>query len=91
VNYVRDFTDVKDRGSCTELASQKSTKAGRYKGRQIPVFKASLGQHEFRTRCSCSSDFRARSHPGSLLPVLQRKLDLSIICNVNKNMFAVFS
>ena len=41
----------------------------RYKGRQIPEFKVSLGQSKLKPRCA---DLRDGSHPASLLSVLTK-------------------
>jgi hypothetical protein len=38
----------------------------RYKGRQIPEFKVSLGQIQFRPRCGRNSNLGAEFHPTSL-------------------------
>lgn len=43
-----------------------------YKGRQIPKFKVSLEQNEFRPRCGGNVDLRVRSYPASILFVLTK-------------------
>jgi hypothetical protein len=69
----KKFHRQKSIGSCTgESVCEKDTKAGRYKGRQIPEFKVSLGQSEVRPRHGRNGDLRVRYHPYSLLSVLTK-------------------
>ena len=50
MNSIRSFTDLKEQRQLHyEPACQKDTETGKYKGRQIPEFKVSLGQREFRS------------------------------------------
>jgi hypothetical protein len=45
MNYMRVFMGLKEqRQVCYEPACQKDTKTGRYKRKQIPELKVSLGQ-----------------------------------------------
>jgi hypothetical protein len=79
MNCVRSFTDLKQQGQLHyEPACQEDIKVGRYKGRQVPEFRVSLGHREFRPRsrprprpkCGRNGNSRAGYHPAILLPVL---------------------
>ena len=71
MNCVRSFTDQKEQKQlCCEPTCQKDTKTDRYKYRQIPYFKDSLGRSEFRSRHGQNGNSRERSQPVILLSVL---------------------
>jgi hypothetical protein len=58
-----------------------------YKGRQIPEFKVSLGQREFRPgpRYSRNGNLKAASHPAIRLSVLNKGRQISeFFCKVKK-------
>ena len=86
-----------NRGSCT--MSQLGDHRARchpamfvvyaYKDSQISEFKDSLGQREFgsRPRCCRNDNIRVRSHPASLLSVLNSGRQISeFFCNIKKKM-----
>ena len=73
MNYTRGFADLKEQRQLHyEPACQKDTKTAIYKYRQIPQFKVSLGQSEFRSKHSGNANLRARSYLASLLSVLTK-------------------
>jgi hypothetical protein len=51
----------------TEVASYTMSQLVRYKGRQIPEFKVSLGRSKSKPRCARNGNFRTGSHPASLV------------------------
>jgi hypothetical protein len=64
--------------------------SGRYKRRQIPEFKVSLGHTESRTGCSRNNNFRTGSHPDSVASMLNRGRQISeFFCNVRRNVCLV--
>ena len=94
MNCVRSFTDLKQQGQLHyEPACQEDIKVGRYKGRQVPEFRVSLGHREFRPRsrprprpkCGRNGNFRAESYPNILLSMLYKGWQISeLFCNVKK-------
>jgi hypothetical protein len=73
MSCIRSFTDLKEQRQLhCEPTWQKDKETGRYRGGQIPEFKVSFGQTEFRSRPGHgrNGDFRAVSHPPILLSVL---------------------
>jgi hypothetical protein len=68
MNYMKHFRDLKEqRPIHYELACQKGTKAGRYKGKQISEFKFSLEQSKCRSRCGWNDNLRMGSHPAKYI------------------------
>jgi hypothetical protein len=64
----------------------------RYKGRKILKVKVA-GDREFRSRprCGGNGNFRTGSHPSKLIVCTNKSRQISeFICNVKKNMLAVF-
>jgi hypothetical protein len=53
-----------------------------FKDRQIPEFKVSLGQREFKSRPwhGRNGNFRVESHPGSLSSVLNKDWQIFLQC-----------
>ena len=73
MNYMRGFTDLKEQRQLHyEPACQKDTETGKYKGRQIPEFKVSLGQREFRP----SHGPHGNSRTGLCLLTLPKKAEV---------------
>jgi hypothetical protein len=71
MNCTRSFIDLKEKIELYyEPACKKDIKIGRYKYWQIPEFKVSLGQSEFRSRDGQNGNSRVGSHPSILLSVL---------------------
>jgi hypothetical protein len=64
MNCMRHLMDLKEQMQvCCEPT---------YKGRQISEFIVSLGQGRVKPRCGRNGNFRRRSHPASLLSLLNR-------------------
>jgi hypothetical protein len=51
----------------TEAATLGASLSERYKGRQIPEFKVSMGQREFRSRHGQNGNLRTGSHPAKFI------------------------
>jgi hypothetical protein len=70
-----------------KIQRQADTKAGRYKGRQIPEFKVSLVHCESRPMCSRNSKIRAGFHQLVFSSVLnQGRKIFEFFCNVKENV-----
>jgi hypothetical protein len=68
-----------------EPACQKDTKTERYKGRQIPKFKVSLGQSEFRSRHGWNFNLRTGFHEAKFIVCAYKCRQIpEFICNAKK-------